>query len=260
MPSPVLQNKSALVTGASKGIGRAAALRLARDGAFVILNYAQDKAGAEAAVAAITKAGGKAAALQGDISTLKNIKTLFEGVDRLLKDNGFKALDILVNNAGVYPVGTLEETTEENFDRTFAVNVKGLFFTTQEAVKRMGRDKNGWGGRIINISTTLTRVGSNSMLAYSASKGAVDILTRDMAIALGPKGITVNAVNPGLIRTEGTSGMTANDDTVKFFAGQTALGRIGEPDDIAGLIAIIANDDARWVTAQVIEASGGYHL
>lgn len=250
-----LQSKTALVTGASKGIGRATAERLARDGAFVIVNYATDKAGALAAVGTISQGGGRAVALQGDVSTVAGIKALFTGVDKVLKDGGFKALDILVNNAGVYPMGTLETTTEEDFDRTFAVNVKGLFFTTQEAVKRMPQ-----GGRVINISTTLTRVGSNSMLAYSASKGAVDILTRDMALALGPKGITVNAINPGLVRTEGTTGMTSSNETVKHFADQTALGRIGEPQDIADVVSFLANDNARWVTAQKIEASGGYHL
>lgn len=258
--SSSLHGKTALVTGASKGIGRATALRLAREGAFVILNYASDKTGAEEAVESIKEDGGKAVALQADISTLAGIKKMFAAVDALLKDGGYKTLDILVNNAGVYPAATLEETTEDIFDRIFGVNVKGLFFTTQQAALRMGRDKNGWGGRIINISTTLTRVGSNSMLAYAASKGAVDVMTRDFAIALGPKGITVNAVNPGLTRTEGTAGMTANDDTVKYIAGQTALGRIGEARDIADVVALIANDDARWITAQIIEASGGYHL
>jgi NAD(P)-dependent dehydrogenase (short-subunit alcohol dehydrogenase family) len=253
--SALLQNKSALVTGASKGIGKATAERLAKDGAFVIVNYAHDKEGAENTVKAIVAKGGKGVALQGDISTVAGIQKLFAEIDGVLKKENFKTLDILVNNAGVYPMGTLEETTEADFDRTFAVNVKGLFFTTQEAVKRMGQ-----GGRIINISTTLTRVGSNSMLAYSASKGAVDIFTRDMALALGPKGITVNAVNPGLIRTEGTAGTTASNETVKYFAENTALGRIGEPDDIAGVIAFLANDNARWITAQNIEASGGYHL
>jgi 3-oxoacyl-[acyl-carrier protein] reductase len=251
----LLQNKSALVTGASKGIGKATAERLAKDGAFVILTYSSDKAGAEAAVKNIASKGGKAAAVQGDVSTVPGIKKLFGEVDAALKAAGLKNLDILVNNAGVYPMGGIEDTTEADFDRTFAVNVKGLFFTTQEAVKRMQS-----GARIINISTTLTRVGSPQLLAYSASKGAVDILTRDLALALGPKGITVNAVNPGLVRTEGTAGMTSNNEVVQNFAGQTALGRIGEPQDIADVVAFLANDNARWVTAQTIEASGGYHL
>ena len=254
MTSP-LQGKAALVTGASKGIGRAAAGRLARDGAFVILTYASDRRGADEAVRSIEAGGGKAVAVQADISALAGIKNLFSGVDAALAKNGFKSLDILVNNAGIYPMGTLFDTTEEVFDKTFGVNVKGLFFTTQEGVRRMGV-----GGRVINISTTLTRVGSGAMLAYSASKGAVDVLTRDMAVSLGPKGITVNAVNPGLVRTEGTAGMTASGDTVSYFSSQTALGRLGEPDDIADVVAFLAGDNSRWITAQTIEASGGYHL
>lgn len=250
-----LQNKSALVTGASKGIGRAAAERLAKDGAFVIVNYAHDKAGAEATVKAITSKGGKAVALLGDLSAVAKIRQMFGEIDSILKSQGLKTLDILVNNAGIYPMGTLEDTSEETFDKVFDVNVKGLFFTTQEAVKRMGA-----GGRVINISTALTRVGNNLMLAYAASKGAVNILTRDFALALGPKGITVNAINPGLVRTEGAAGMTADENNMKRFAGATALGRIGEPKDIADVIGFLANDNARWITAQTIEASGGYHL
>lgn len=250
-----LHGKSALITGASKGIGKAAALRLAADGAFVIVNYASDQKGAEDAVASITSAGGKAVVLQGDVSTLTGIQKMFTQVDQILASAGFKTLDILVNNAGVYPTGSLFDTTEEDFDKIFNVNVKGLFFTTQEAQKRMGD-----GGRIINISTALTRFASNSMVAYSASKGAVEIMTRDMAQALGPKGITVNAINPGMIRTEGTAGMTGNSETVEKISRQTALGRIGEADDISGIIAFLASDQSRWVTAQKIEASGGYHL
>ena len=255
MSNPSLQNKAALVTGASKGIGRAAAERLGRDGAFVIVNYSSDKAGAEATVKAITAKGGKAVALQGDISKVANIKKMFAEIAEILKKEKLSALDILVNNAGVFPMGTLFDTKEEDFDKIFAVNVKGLFFTTQEAARLMGQ-----GGRVINISTTLTRVGSNSMLAYAASKGAVDILTRDMAMALGPKGITVNAVNPGLTRTEGTAGFTTDNAAMQMFAEKTVLGRIGEPQDIADVIAFLANDNSRWVTAQSIEASGGYHL
>ena len=255
MSNPSLQNKAALVTGASKGIGRAAAERLGRDGAFVIVNYSSDKAGAEATVKAITAKGGKAVALQGDISKVANIKKMFAEISDILKKEKLATLDILVNNAGVFPMGTLFDTKEEDFDKIFDVNVKGLFFTTQEAAKLMGQ-----GGRVINISTTLTRVGSNSMLAYAASKGAVDILTRDMAMALGPKGITVNAVNPGLTRTEGTAGFTTDNAAMQMFAEKTVLGRIGEPQDIADVIAFLANDNSRWVTAQSIEASGGYHL
>lgn len=255
MSNQPLQNKAALVTGASKGIGRAAAERLGKDGAFVIVNYASDKAGADATVKSIQSKGGKAVSVQGDVSKVANIKKLFAEIAEILKKEKLKTLDILVNNAGVFPMGTLFDTKEEDFDKIFAVNVKGLFFTTQEAVKLMGQ-----GGRVINISTTLTRVGSGGMLAYAASKGAVDILTRDMAIALGPKGITVNAVSPGLTRTEGTAGFTTDNETVKVFAEKTALGRIGEPQDIADVVAFLANDNSRWVTAQQIEASGGYQL
>jgi len=246
-----LQNKIALVTGASKGLGKAIALRLAKDGATVIVNYASDQAGAEGVVTQISKNGGKAHALQGDLSRVDNIKKMFAE----MADLGFKKLDILVNNAGVFPPGGLENATEETFDKIFNINVKGLFFTTQEAAKRM-QD----GGRIVNISTGLTRYTSPVLGLYSASKGAVDIMTRDFAAILGPRGITANAVHPGLTATEGTSGMTSNKNIVAEIVKGTALNRLGEPSDIADIVAFLCSNDARWVTAQHIEASGGARL
>lgn len=250
-----LQNKLALVTGASKGLGKAIALRLANDGAAVIVNYASDKAGAEGVVTAITKAGGKAYAVQGDVSRVANIRKMFGEIDGVMKAHGAKTLDILVNNAGIFPQGGLEDATEEVFDNVFNTNVKGLFFTTQEAVKRMGQ-----GGRIVNISTGLTRFTAPPLAIYSASKGAVDILTRDFAATLGSRGITVNAVHPGLTATEGTSGMTSNKDMVSDIVKGTALGRLGQPDDIADIVAFFCGNDSRWATAQHVEASGGVHL
>ncbi len=251
-----LQNKVALVTGASKGLGKAIALRLAKDGAAIIVNYASDKAGAEGVVQAITKDGGKAYAVQGDVSKVENIRKMFSDIDGVLKTHGAKSLDILVNNAGIFPQGGLEDATEETFDNVFNINVKGLFFTTQEAVRRMAK-----GGRIVNISTGLTRFTAAPMLTiYSASKGAVDILTRDFAATLGGRGITVNAVHPGLTATEGTSGMTSNKDMVGHIVSGTALGRLGQPDDIADVVGFLCSNDARWTTAQHIEASGGVHL
>ena len=250
-----LQNKVALVTGASKGLGKAIALRLARDGAAVIVNYASDKAGAEGVVQAITKDGGKAYALQGDVSKVAAIKKMFTEIDGILKTHGAKSLDILVNNAGVFPMGGLEDATEETFDKIFNTNVKGLFFTTQEAAKRLSN-----GGRIVNISTGLTRFTAPPLALYSASKGAVDIMTRDFAATLGARGITVNAVHPGLTATEGTSGMTSNKDMVGDVISGTALGRLGQPDDIADAVAFFCSNDARWTTAQHLEASGGVRL
>jgi NAD(P)-dependent dehydrogenase (short-subunit alcohol dehydrogenase family) len=206
-------------------------------------------------VRAIVEAGGRAVALQGDISTVAGVRKLFADLDHLLSRQGLEGLDILVNNAGVYPLGSLENTQEEDFDEIFNVNVRGLFFATQEAAKRMNRD-----GRVINISTTLTRVGSNSMIAYAASKGAVNLITRDSALALGARGITVNALSPGLTRTEGTSSMTSQPGIPEHFSGLTALGRLGEPADIADACALLASGDARWITGQCIEVSGGYRI
>ena len=241
-----MKNKIALVTGASKGIGKAIALRLAQDGVEVIVNYATDKAGAEGVVQQIIKSGGTAKALQGDVSIIAGIQKMFSGIDKL---------DILVNNAGVFPMGGLTDATEEIFDKIFDVNVKGLFFTTQEAAKRMADN-----GRIVNISTVLARIATTSMGVYAASKGAVDIMTRDFAKLLGSRGITVNAVRPAFTKTEGTSGMVANKELVEGFVKDTALGRVAEPKDIADVVAFLCSDDARWVTAQIIEASGGYHF
>jgi 3-oxoacyl-[acyl-carrier protein] reductase len=193
--------------------------------------------------------------LQGDVSKVANIRKMFTEIDGILKTHGVKSLDILVNNAGVFPPGGLEDATEEVFDNIFNVNVKGLFFTTQEAVKRMAK-----GGRIVNISTGLTRFTAPPLALYSASKGAVDILTRDFAATLGARGITVNAVHPGLTATEGAAGFTANKDFVGEIIKGTALGRLGQPDDIADIVGFLCSNDARWTTAQHIEASGGVRL
>lgn len=251
-----LENKTALVTGASKGIGKATALRLARDGAAVLLNYSSDKAGAEKVAEEIVKNGGKAFAVHGDLSKLANIKKMFSDIDLILSNNKLKNINILVNNAGIFPGGDLETTTEETFDRIFNINVKGLIFTTQEAVKRMEQ-----GGRIINVSSVVARMASSGLCAYAASKAAVDSLTLSFADELGrKKGINVNSVRPGLIRTEGTSGMTQDADLVKHITKMTALGDVGEPEDIANTIAFLAGPDARWVSGKSIEVSGGYYL
>ena len=251
-----LKDKTALVTGASKGIGRATAIRLAHDGACVLVNYASDKAGAEKTVADIAKNGGRAFAIHGDLSELGHIKKMFSVIDLTMKNNNLKNIDILVNNAGIFPSGSLEDTTEETFDRIFSINVKGLFFTTQETVKRMPK-----GGRIINISSVVARLASTGLCAYGASKAAVDILTLNFAEELGrKKGINVNSIRPGLIRTEGTSGMTHDAELVKHITQHTALGRLGEPEDVADAIAFLAGPDSRWVSGQTLETSGGHYL
>lgn len=249
-----LKGKIALVTGASKGIGKAAALRLGHEGAAVIVNYASDRDGAHNVAQLIRTAGGMAVALQGDVGKVVNIRRMFAEVDGILKGWGAKTFDILVNNAGVFPMGGPADATEEVVDQMFGVNVKGLFFMTQEAVKRMAG-----GGRIVNVSSVLTRAADPALGIYCASKGAVDIMTRDFAAHLGPRGITVNSVQPGRTVTDGTAARRSQE-VLDRIAGNTALKRIAYPDDIADAIAFLCGHDARWVTACRLEVSGGYRL
>jgi 3-oxoacyl-[acyl-carrier protein] reductase len=243
-----LTGKVALVTGASKGIGAAIAKTLAAQGAAVVVNYASSKAGADAVVQAITDAGGKALAVQGDVSNAAEAKAI---VDAAIAAYG--RLDILVNNSGVYEFGPVEAITEAQFHKMFDVNVLGLLLVTQAAVPHLGE-----GGSIINIGSGVTAITPPQTAVYTASKGAVDAITGVLANELGPRKIRVNTVSPSLTETEGThsAGMIASEFEAGIIA-QTPLGRLGQPQDIADVVAFAASDDARWVTGEKISAGGG---
>jgi 3-oxoacyl-[acyl-carrier protein] reductase len=243
-----LDGKVAVVTGASKGIGAAIARKLAEEGAAIVVNYASSKAGADAVVKDITSAGGRAIAVQGDVSKAAEAQHLFDEAVRQ-----FGRLDILVNNSGVYEFAPIEQVTEEHYRRVFDINVLGLLFTTQAAAKHLGE-----GGSIINISSAVTTVLSPATAVYTGTKGAVNAITGVLANELAPRRIRVNAVSPGYVMTEGTqtAGITGSEMEAGIVA-QTPLGRAGRPDDIAGVVAFLASDDARWITGETIAASGG---
>src|SRR4051812_44072553 len=246
MTSPRLDGKVALVTGASRGIGRAIALRLARDGAAVVVNYAGNAAAAGEVVAEVETAGGRALAVQADVSRVADVVRLFDQtVER------FGRVDVLVNNAGVILYKLLIDTTEAEFDRLFATNVKGTYFACQQAAKRMAD-----GGRIVNFSSSTTALMLPTYSAYVATKGAVEQLSHVLAKELGPRGITVNVVSPGPTDTE-LFGEGKSEDDKRRFAQMAALGRLGQPQDIADVVAFLASDEARWVTGQNIRANGG---
>lgn len=243
-----LDGKVAVVTGASKGIGAAIAKALAWDGAKVVVNYASSKAGADAVVAAIAAAGGQAIAVQGDVSRAAEAQALIEAAV-----GQFGRLDILVNNSGVYEFAPIEEVTEEHYRRLFDINVLGVLLTTRAAAQHLGE-----GGSIVNISSAATRVHMPTTVAYTATKGALNAITGVLANELAPRRIRVNGVSPGLVVTEGThtAGVIGSEMEAGLVA-QTPLGRAGQPDDIAGVVAFLASDDARWVTGEDIVASGG---
>ena len=243
-----LTGKVAIVTGASKGIGAAIAKSLAAAGASVVVNYASSKTGAESVVAEIGAAGGKAVAVHGDVSRAADAQAI---VDAAIKQ--FGRLDILVNNSGVYGFSPLESITEEDFHRHFNVNVLGLLLTTQAASKHLGE-----GSSIINIGSVVTRITPPGSAVYTGTKGAVDAITGVLSRELGPRKIRVNALNPGMIETEGThaAGCIGSD----FEAGavaQTPLGRIGQPNDIASIAVFLASDDSYWLTGEQLLAGGG---
>jgi 3-oxoacyl-[acyl-carrier protein] reductase len=243
-----LTGKVAVVTGASKGIGAAIAKALAAEGASVVVNYASSKAGAEAVVAAITQAGGKAVAVGGDVSKAAEAQGI---IDAAVSHYG--RLDILVNNSGVYEFAPLEAITEEHFHKQFNVNVLGLLLTTQAAAKHLGE-----GGSVINISSTVTRLIPPASSVYAGTKSAVNAITGVLAKELAPRKIRVNAINPGLVETEGT--VTAGfigSDFEKGAIADTPLGRVGRPADIASVAVFLASEDAGWLTGELLFASGG---
>jgi NAD(P)-dependent dehydrogenase (short-subunit alcohol dehydrogenase family) len=251
-----LQGKIAVVTGAGRGIGRGIAIRLAKDGALVVVNYQKNADAAATVVREIEAGGGEAFTVQGDVGSVQAIQGFFQSLDaELNKRRGGNQFDILVNNAGIGRQGTVESTTEEVFDQLFDVNVKGSFFVAQQAIPRL-RD----GGRIINLSSALSRHPYPQMAAYSMGKAAINLFTVVLAAELGKRGITVNAIAPGLTATDFTAHARQNPEVVQHVSAHTALGRIGEAKDIAGVAAFLASDDARWVTGQYIEASGGSGL
>jgi len=244
-----LKGKVAIVTGASKGIGAAIARSLAAEGASLVVNYASSKAGADAVVAEIGAAGGTAVAVRGDVSKSADAQAI---VDAAVKQ--FGRLDILVNNAGVYGFAPIEDISEEDFHRHFNVNVLGLLLTTQAAVKHLGE-----GSSIINIGSVASRTTPPGSAVYTGTKGAVDAITGVLSRELGARKIRVNALNPGMVETEGTytAGIIGSD----FEAGtvaQTPLGRIGRPSDIASIAVFLASDDSSWLTGEQLLAGGGF--
>ncbi len=248
--SQKLEGKVAVVTGASKGIGASIAKHLADEGAAVVVNYASSKQGADRVVAEIKGKGGRAVAVQADLAKQADIKCLFAEADK-----AFGRLDVLVNNAGAYEFAPLEEVTPEHFHKLFDLNVLGLILASQEAVKHFGAA----GGSIVNISSVVATAAPAAASVYSATKAAVDAVTRSLARELGPRNIRVNSINPGMVETEGlhAAGLSSGDFR-KQLEAQTPLGRIGQPQDIAPAAVFFASDGSRWITGETLYIAGGY--
>jgi len=251
MSTKKLAGKVAVVTGASKGIGAAIAKHLAAEGAAVVVNYSSSKDAVERVVGDITGGGGRAVAVKANVAKKADIDQLFAETKK-----AFGAIDILVNNAGIYEFSPVEDITEEHFRKQFDLNVLGLTLATQAAVKQF----NPKGGSVINISSIVSTLGIPGAAVYSGTKGAVDAITRSLAKELGPRGIRVNAINPGMVETEGVHAAgIAESEMRKQVEAQTPLGRIGQPQDIATVAVFFASSDSAWITGETLTVAGGYH-
>jgi 3-oxoacyl-[acyl-carrier protein] reductase len=244
-----LKDQVAIVTGASKGIGAGIAKALAAEGASVVVNYSSSKSGADTVVAEIVKKGGKAVAVQADVSKQADITRLFVETKK-----AYGRLDVLVNNAGIYDFAPIEAVTEDSFHKQFNLNVLGLILSSQAAVKHFGPA----GGNIINISSVVSTIAPPNTSVYSATKGAVDAVTKSLAKELGPRKIRVNSINPGLVITEGVQGAGfEGSDFQKDFEAKAPLGRVGLPKDIAPAAVFLASNDSAWMTGETLVISGG---
>ena len=248
--SSKLKGKVAIVTGASKGIGAAVAKSLAAEGASVVVNYSSSKEGADRVVAAIEKGGGTAVAIGANVSRKNEIERLFAETKK-----NFGRLDIVVNNAGIYEFAPIEAVTEEHFHKQFDLNVLGLILASQQAAKHFGPE----GGSIVNISSIVSTGRIPYSTVYSATKAAVDAATRALSAELGPRKIRVNAINPGMVDTEGYRSAGINEsDLRKQVEAQTPLGRIGTPEDIAPAVVFFASSDSAWITGESLYITGGF--
>ncbi|MDF2646514.1 MAG: short-chain dehydrogenase/reductase sdr [Paenibacillus sp.] len=251
-----LTGKIALVTSASRGIGRGIARRLAQDGAIVAIHYRMNHNAAEEVVREIQRKGGSAFTLGADLNAVNGVRDLYAGLDEALeKHTGGNQFDILVNNAGIGQGGTIEETTEQSFDEVMGIHVKAPLFLIQQALPRLRNE-----GRIINISSAVTRLAFPNFLGYSISKGALNTLTFVLAQHLGNRSITVNAILPGIIDTDMNAATLQDPNGQKFATGLSPFNRWGQPEDVADVAAFLASSDSRWITGQLIHASGGSHL
>jgi 3-oxoacyl-[acyl-carrier protein] reductase len=253
MGAGTLSGKVALVTGASRGIGRGIAMRLARDGALVAVHYGTGRAAAQETLDQIRREGGRGFAVEAELGVPGDAERLWAGFDAGVRATGSSpGLDIIVNNAAIGASADYQNVTAGEFDRLFAVNVKAPFFLVREGLRRL-RD----GGRVINISSGVTRIADPRVMAYSLTKGAINVFTKTLAQQLGARGVTVNAVAPGIVRTDNTLAQFTTPEAWAQVAAYSVFGRAGEPADIADVVAFIASDDARWITGQYIDATGG---
>ncbi|MEU4179247.1 SDR family oxidoreductase [Streptomyces sp. NPDC026589] len=247
-----LTGRTALVTGASRGIGQTIAARLAAEGATVIVHFGTDESGAAATVDAIERAGGTAFSVRAELGVDGDVETLFAGVEAGLAG---RPLDILVNNAAAAPAGPLGVTTRAEFDHLFAVNVRAPYFIIERALPLLSE-----GARIVSVSSVATRMANSAQTSFAMTKGAIETMTRTIAVQLGPRRITVNAVAPGATRTATNGAVFDTPGLTEQISGMTALNRLGGPDDVADVVAFLASHAARWVTGQIIDASGGLFL